>query len=304
MTGISTTAFYERSRIDMTKLRVEMEKYQGQLASGERLERSSDDPVAASRLRTLARDGKLAEVDIAKKDRAVTDLQLADEAVRSIGDLAIKLRELSVQAANDALSDVQRKAIGLEVDAIHTQLVSLANSKDIGGHALFGGEVTGDAYQVGGGGYATYIGTAVSGEIDLGGGQAVTRSITGPEIFNVTVGGTPTDLLTVAKDLAIALGGGSADPAQSARDALGGITAAIDNVSTNQTVLGSRLVWLDFVADRSTNLGELRAAEENATGGADIGETMTRLQEAMVVLQGSQAAFTKLSSLSLFDQLR
>lgn len=302
--AISTPAFYERSRIDMTRLRVEAETMQAQLSSGERLERSSDDPVAASRLRTLARADRLAEIDTGKTDRASSDLQLADVALGSISDLMMRVQDLAVQAANATLNDTERAAIGLEVGEIHTQIVSLANSRDMGGHALFGGETTGDAYGLDGAGNATYLGTASSGEVDLGEGQGVTRSITGPEIFDVTVNGTATDLLSVVKTLSVALTGGAADPIQAAKDALPGITAAVDNVATNQAVLGARLVWLDFVTDRQTNLGELRSAEEQATGGVDIAETMTRLQQAMTTLEATQAGFTKLSSLSLFDLIR
>jgi hypothetical protein len=47
------------------------------------------------------------------------------------------------------------------------------------------------------------------------------------------------------------------------------------------------------------------AAEEQADiGGTDIASTVTQLQQAMLVLEASQASFAKLSGLSLFDQLR
>lgn len=302
--AISTPAFYERSRMDMTRLREQSEKMQAQLSSGQRLERSSDDPVAASRLRTLARADRLAEINTSKKDRAEADLQLADEALGSLSDMIMRIQDRVVQASNETLAASHREAIGLEMEEIHTQLVAMANSRDMGGHALFGGETTGDAYTLDGAGYAVYQGTPDAGEIELGEGQRVTRSVTGPDIFNFNVDGTATNLLTVVKDLAVALSGGAGDPVQAAKDALPGIAAAVDNISTNQTVVGARLVWLDFVADRQTNLGELRAEEEQATGGVDIAETMTRLTEAMTVLQASQAGFTRLSSLSLFDLLR
>ena len=84
----------------------------------------------------------------------------------------------------------------------------------------------------------------------------------------------------------------------------GGLTAGIDNIATNQTVLGARLVWLDFVGERQVDLGEMRATEEADKGGVDIAEGMIRLQETMTVLQASQAGFTRLSGLSLFDHIR
>lgn len=55
----STSAFFERARRDMKDLRTQAENYQAQMSSGSKLERSSDNPVAASRLRSLARQGAL-----------------------------------------------------------------------------------------------------------------------------------------------------------------------------------------------------------------------------------------------------
>ena len=302
--GTGTSAFYARSRFDMAALRSQAEKTQGQLSSGKRLERSSDDPVAASRLRTLDRQDRLGEVDVSNTNRAAGDLGLADAALRSIADLVTRVRDLSIQAGSETLNDTQRAAIGIEIGEIHNQLVSLANARDAGGHALFGGEATGDAYAVDGAGQAVYLGTAASGEVELGEGQTVIRSITGPETFQIDVGGTPANLLNVVKDLSLALDGAVPDTAQAARDALGGLTAGIDNIATNQTVLGARLVWLDFVGERQVDLGEMRATEEADKGGVDIAEGMIRLQETMTVLQASQAGFTRLSGLSLFDHIR
>lgn len=301
--GTGTTAFYAKSRVDMTALRKQAEKMQGQLSTGERLERASDDPVAAARLRTLSRADRLAEVDQSNTNRAAGDLGLADAALTSMANLVTRARDLAIQAGSETLNDTQRAAIGIEIEEIHTQLVALANARDTGGHALFGGAATGDAYEIDGTGYAAYLGTAASGEIDLGDGQTVIRSITGPAIFGIDVDGTPANLLNIVKDLSLALAGGAADTAQAARDALGGLTAGIDNIATNQTVLGARLVWMDFVAERQTDLGVMRAAEEADTGGVDIADTMIRLQEAMTVLEASQAGFTRLSGMSLFDHI-
>lgn len=299
----STSAFFERSRSGMSALRLQAESLQQQLGSGERLQRSSDDPVAASRLRTLSRAGQLTAIDTANAERAASDLTLADTTLSAFADTLIRAQELALQASNDALTPQQRSAIGTELQQIHGHLVSLANARDSAGHALFGGEAAGDAYQLDGLGNAVYLGTGTSGELALGDGQTVTRGLTGPEFLNFDPGTGATDTFTVIRDLALALGGASADPAQSARDALGALTGALDAVATSQTVVGTRLAWIDFVTSRHEDLGELRSAEEAELGGTDIATTVAQLQEALVVLEASQASFAKLAGLSLFNQL-
>ncbi|GGD63905.1 flagellar hook-associated protein FlgL [Croceicoccus mobilis] len=299
----STAAFYDRSRMSMSSLRLQAESYQQQLSTGDRLERSSDDPVAASRLRTLSRTGRLSQIDAANADRAATDLTLADSTLSSIADVLARAQELAVQAGSSTMSDTNRAAIATEMEQIHQQLFSLANTRDATGHALFGGETAGDAYALNGAGTAVYIGTAAADELDVGEGQNVPRSVTGPDIFAFDDNGTPADAMAVVQQLAAALAGASADPAAAARDAAGSLSNAIENVTTSQTVVGARLAWIDFVQARQTDMGELRAAEENELGGIDIASTVINLQEALTALEASQASFTKLSSISLFNHI-
>lgn len=300
----STSAFFERSRADMKDLRSQAEALQSQLSSGSKLSRSSDDPVAASRLRALSRLEKLSDVDTANADRAGADLTLADAALGDMAEVIVRAQELVTQAGNDTLSSDQRAAIGRELDAIFDTLVSRANARDSNGHALFGGETPGDAYSLDASGNATYVGTANSGELPLGEGQVVTRSLTGPEFFSFSVNGTPTDLLAVVKDLAGALQGGVADPAGAARDALGALQTGLDTLTTAQTIVGTRLSWIELTSERRTDLSELRSTEEADLGATDIASSVATLQETLLVLEASQASFSKLAGLSLFNQLK
>ena len=58
-----------------------------------------------------------------------------------------------------------------------------------------------------------------------------------------------------------------------------------------------------LTGDRRTNLGELRATEEEEVGGTDLASAISELQQTMTVLEASQASFSKLSGLSLFTML-
>ena len=299
----STGAFFERSGMDMGALRARVEGLQGQMSRGERLSRSSDDPVAASRLRNLMRADKLSSIDMTNANRANADLSLADAALTNIANTIIRAQELAVQAANGTLTAAQRAGIGTEIAQLHGQLVSLANSRDAAGHALFGGETAGDAYVLDAAGNAAYVGTATAGELPLGDGQSVTRGLTGPEFLNFFVNGSPTDLMATIKALGEALQGGS-DPAGAARDALGALDAGLEAVTTGQTIVGTRLAWIELTTERRTDLGELRAEEEAEVGGTDIAATVAELQQVMTVLEASQASFAKLANLTLFDAIR
>jgi flagellar hook-associated protein 3 FlgL len=303
MTSIisSTGAFFDKARTDMKGLRAQAEALQGQLSSSSRLARASDDPVAAARLRALSRLETLSQVDTANATRASADLSLADGAMTDMADAIIRAQELATQAASSTLTAEQRGAIGAELGQLHTSLLALANTRDSAGHALFGGESTGDAYKLDAAGNAAYVGTATVEDLPLGEGQSVTRAMTGPQVLAFTdKAGHPADVLATVKTLADALAAGTAAPT----DALANLKTGLDTLSTAQTVVSTRLAWIDLTTERRTDLSELRSTEQAEIGGTDIAATMARLQETLTVLEASQAGFARLSGLSLFDQLR
>ncbi|MBP6556136.1 MAG: flagellar biosynthesis protein FlgL, partial [Novosphingobium sp.] len=142
MTSVSTSAFYERFNLDQSALRSRADALQASIGSGQRLGRSSDDPVAASRLRTLGRADAFAAVDLSIAARASSDLALTDTALQSFTDSLIRVQELATQAANGVLTASQRAGIATEIASISGELVRLANTRDSAGHALFGGDAT------------------------------------------------------------------------------------------------------------------------------------------------------------------
>lgn len=300
----STSAFFDRATQDISSLRAQAEDLQAQLGRGQRLTRSSDDPVAASRLRSLARAERLADIDMTNANRATADLALTDTALSSFAEFITRAKELAVQASNGTLTNAQRAGIGTELTQIHGNLVALANSRDSAGHALFGGETAGNAYTLDGTGNAVYVGTASAGELALGEGQSVARGLTGPEFLNFNANGSPTNLMAVVKALGEALQGAAADPAQAAQDALSALSEGLEKVTTGQTLVGSRLAWIDLTTERRFNLSEMRSTEEADIGATDIAATVANLQQLMLVLEASQASFAKLSGLSLFDMVR
>ncbi|MFM5948284.1 MAG: flagellar biosynthesis protein FlgL [Novosphingobium sp.] len=283
MPTVSTQAFYDRFNLDMSGLRRRADALQTSIGSGQRLGRSSDDPVAASRLRMLGSKDASAAIDLTIAARASADLMLTDSTLQSFADSVIRVKELATQAANGILTAPQRAGIATELEQISSELVRLANSRDSAGHALFGGETSGDAYAVDALGNVSYIGTGSSGDLSLGEGQKVTRGLTGPEFLNFTVGAVPTDLFTVVKDLATALTSGS-DPAQSARDALGALDSGLESIATRQTVVGTRLNWIDLNVERQTQMAELRSQEEADVGGTDLSQAVSQLQQTMTIL--------------------
>ncbi|EDL49967.1 flagellar hook protein FlgL [Erythrobacter sp. SD-21] len=303
MINLSTGAFFERSTRQIGTLRSQAETLQQRIGTGERLERSSDDPVAAARLRMLARQERIGDVDTRNSQLAEADLSLTDQALGSIADIVIRVRELAVQASSATLSDNQRSAIGTEIGSLRENLVLLSNSRNIAGHALLGGKATGPAYVDGGAG-AQFVGTAQVTPLEIGEGQSVEPGLTGPEVFEFTTANGPTDLFAVLGGLAAALAAGGQTATEAGSAALADLDAGLEKVTTAQTVVGARLNWIDLMAERREITAERMAEERADVGGADIAATMSRLQETLTILEASQASFVRLANLSLFSMLR
>lgn len=301
----STSAFYERSTQNLRSLRGQAEALQNQISSNSKLTKSSDDPLAASMLRSLARREAMGEVDTAAANRATTDLNLTDTALSQFATYVARAQELATQAASSLLPAAQRASIGTELAQIHTGLISLANTRDSAGHALFGGDSPGNAYVLNAAGNASYIGSGTAGQLSLGDGQAVARTLTGPEFlaFNDPAG-NPTDLMSVIKGLSDALGTGAASTAGAAATALGALAGGLDAITTAQTVVGSRLSWIDLSTERQQTMSEARSAEQADIGAPELSSALARLQQLSTVLEASQASFSKLANLSIFDVLR
>ncbi|AKH44174.1 flagellar hook-associated protein 3 FlgL [Altererythrobacter atlanticus] len=302
MINLSTSAYFERATRQMGDLRSRANKMQEQISTGDRLTRSSDDPVAAARLRTLSRTQTLSDIDKTNSDRAAADLKLADSALSSVAEIITRAKELTIQAANGIYGETERATIGMELENLQKSLLLVMNGENSAGHALFGGQTSGDSYELQGGSYA-YVGTAQTTPLDLGEGQDVIPGVTGPEVLEFEVNGSTTDLFAVLGNLAAVLQDSSQDGTSAANAALDSLDAGLQKVTTAQTVIGARMNWVDLMDTRRIEASELNADEKATVGGADIAETTARLQEMLTVLEASQASFVRLANLSLFNMI-
>jgi flagellar hook-associated protein 3 FlgL len=300
----STGSFFNRSLAQMAELRGQIERNRTQIATGQRIERGSDDPAAAAQLRSIARRGALAEVESENAARVGQDLAAASTEVEAVTALLQRARELAVKAANTPTGADGRQAIAFELEQLTEELFSRANGTALTGEPLFAGLSSGAAFTRNALGNVTYAGTLASGAVPVAPGTVIERGLPGSEVFEFDLNGTPTSAFAVLGGLAAALSGGSPDPVAAANAALEGIDAALDTTNRAQTILGTRMAWVEQVQQQQTDRGVALAERRSRVGDTDIAEAIGRLQQSLTALEASQAAFARVSSLSLFDALR
>lgn len=306
MTNVSTSAFYQNAISSMTNLRKQTEKLQTQISTGNMIQNSRDNPLAAAQMRALQAADTLATADKANSSAAKTQLTQTDDTLSSITDILSQITSLTTQAASSTFNDSQRASIGQQIGAFYNSLISLANTKDSSGNPLFGGQGTGTAYTVDSStGAVTYNGTATASTISLGPGLSVTTGVTGPEFMDFQSKGVSKNMLTMVKTLADALQNptSSAAAIATANAALDDLGAATQSVSASQTVVGARLDWINTTSNIQTQAATQRANREADVGGTDLTATIAKLSQQMTVLEAAQASFVKVANLSLFSML-
>ena len=305
MTSISTAAFYDGAIANMNALQSQANTLQTQISTGNRIQQSSADPTGAAQMRSLQAADTISAADTANAHAATASLNLADSTLSQMTGIVTQVQTLATQAANGTLTDTQRAQIGTQVAALYQNLLSLANTQDGDGHAIFAGAAAGPAYTVAGNGTASYAGTASANTLSLGNGLSVTTGITGPQALNFTANGTPTNLLAVVQNLANGLQGNisGTTPQAAASTALGALSTGLATLSSAQTMVGAAQNWVTTTSAIQSQLSQGRAAQEANLGGTDIASTVAKLSQTTTVLQASQATFVKLANMSLFSLL-
>jgi len=298
-----TGAYFERSLGQMGNLRQSIETLQTKIATGQRIQRGSEDPVAASRLRMLARIEVQGETDGRNAQRVEQELAQASSEIDGVTALFQRVRELAVVAANDPVGEKGRAAIALEIEQMGEELFARANALSLTGEPLFGGTAPGPAFTRDAGGAVTYQGNGESGAVSVAPATEVERGVPGSQVFEFDLDGSPSSAFDVIAGLAAALKAGAVDPAAAAKDALKGIDTALDTVSRSQTVIGTRLAWIEAIQlDQQTRAVDV-AEKRSQIGDTDVADTIVRLQQTMVALEATQAGFARVGQLSLFDRV-
>ena len=295
---VSTRLFYDRSATALATLGSHADTLQTQISTGKRLQQASDDSVAYTRLRGIATRTADADVSAKNLDLAASVLAQADSTLDSITTQLQRASELAVQARNGALDATGRNAIADELDEIVGHLAALGNGTDPRGQPLFGGGDGGAAVTKNPDGSYSFA-TTLPGAIPTGDGQSIQPGDTAARIF-VQAGGNT--LRTIA-DLSTALRSGTAVDAAAAT-AVTKLADATTQATSVRASLGARAQRVEMDQAALKQAGIDREAVRSGLEDTDVTATITDLQKTMTILSATQASFTKLQGLSLFDYLR
>lgn len=139
MIRISSHQIFSGGVNRLQDLNSQLNQTQQQLSTGKRVNKPSDDPVAAARILQLDQELGRTETFQRNTNLAETRLQQEESTLGSMVDVVQRVRELTVQAGNGSLSANDRQSLASEMRQRLEQLASQANTRDASGEHIFSG---------------------------------------------------------------------------------------------------------------------------------------------------------------------
>ncbi|MBC7182366.1 MAG: flagellar hook-associated protein FlgL [Marinobacter sp.] len=251
MIRISSQQIFSGGINRLQELNTSLNNTQQQISTGKRVNKPSDDPVAAARILKL--DQELSRVETYQRNVDLADNRLKQEenALESSVDVIQRIRELTVQAGNGSLSPNDRRSISSELEERLGQLANIANTRDASGEYIFSGfQGSVQAFKQEPDGSWTYQGDEGQRVLEIDDGVTVPISDNGKDIFvkvpaavtgEYVTGATPgariSGVSVVSEaDLSAAYAGGFPDDISIQIDA-GGNLIATDSQGGNPAVV-------------------------------------------------------------------
>lgn len=149
MRRISSNLTNDDFQFHLRRRESELNRTQNQVGTNQRIQDLRDDPVAAAH--GTRYQSYLSRIDQYAKNTqyAQSHLRYAEGFLNEANSLLHRMSELAIQGSNGTYSVSDLKAMGVEVNQLINELVSLANSKSPDGGPLFAGDkAMGEAFRV------------------------------------------------------------------------------------------------------------------------------------------------------------
>lgn len=306
---VSTLMMYQQNMRGITSSQSEWLKYGEQMSTGKRVNRASDDPVAASQAVVLSQAQAQNSQFATARTFATQRVSMEENTLAQVTTAIQSAQEKIVYAGNSTLSDDDRASLATDLQGIRDQLLNLANSQDGNGRYIFAGYKTDTAPFTDDG---TYVGGSENVAQQVDASRSMVIGHTGDKIFDSLTSnakpGTDSNLFEML-DTAIAQLKIPVSDDESAQEIASaaidktnrGLSNSLNNVLSVRAELGTQLNELD----KLDALGDDRALSQTQQMSnlvdVDWNETISNYVMQQTALQASYKAFSDMQGMSLFQ---
>jgi flagellar hook-associated protein 3 FlgL len=288
----------------MSTIQNKLATTQAQMAVGKQILSPSDAPDQAAAIQRLRGEVERQDSHIRTLDVAMRRYTAEETALSASNDLLIRIKELGLQAANDTLSPDDRKAIGVEMEALRDQLLSLGNSRDDSGNYLFSGtRVNTPAFTENANGEVVYEGDQTQTRIPAGVERSVQFTRAGTDVFRRVVrdDGESVGFFDALDRMIKATNTSHTSQIQ---QGIADVTQMHNNLTLTQAQNGSDQVVVQSQIDVLNETALRFKSTLSEIEDLDYAEAMSRMNKEMMGLEAAMGSFAKISGLSLFDYIR
>ena len=127
---IATANSYDTTINNLIKRQTELSAQQERISTGKRVQRASDDPVAAVLSETAQNRLSRVQADLRALEASRTSLSQAESALGESGELIQQAREIMISAGNPTYGASERESLAKNLEGLREQLLSVANRRD------------------------------------------------------------------------------------------------------------------------------------------------------------------------------
>ncbi len=250
----------------LSKIREEQSESLEQLASGQRINRASDDVAGLAISEKLKANIRGTLQAKRNAQDGVSLIQTAEGGMGEVSNILIRLRELSVQAASDTIGDKERSFADLEFQQLSNEIDRIAGSTSFNGRHLLTGEGDQLEFQVG----------IMNDDFN-------DRIAYDPETSKATAGALGVKGLSIAEK-------------GNAQDNLETIDLAIDAVNANRANLGALQNRLQSTVSNLDISVENSSAANSRIRDTDIAEVSAKLASSNIMSAASTSVLSQANS--------
>jgi len=233
-----------------------LSKAMEQLSTGKRINGAADDAAGLAIASKMQAQIRGLDQGVRNANDAISMIQTAEGATKEVSNMLQRMRELSVQAANDTYATQDRNAIGTEIDQLKEEIDRVATNSEWNGRKILGADTGTYTYQV-------------------GSGSTSTSSV------SVTFSAMSSGALGVSSLSMISYDG--------ATSAISSVDAAIQTVDTFRATLGAKINRMESSVDNLANIAMNTAASRSRIEDTDYAAATTELARTQIIQQAATA---------------
>ena len=306
---VSTLMMYQQNMRGITDSQSAWLKYGEQMSTGKRVNRASDDPVAASQAVVLSQAQAQNSQFATARTFATQRVSIEESTLSQVTTAIQSAQEKIVNAGNGTLSDDDRASLATDLQGIRDQILNLANSTDGNGRYIFAGYKTDTAPFDDQG---TYVGGTLNVEQQVDTSRTMVIGHTGNLVFDSATSNAKPDADTnifKALDSAIAALNTPVEDDDTAKDTAAAaidrtnrsLSNSLNNVLSVRAELGTQLNELDKLDSLGDDRALAQTQQMSNLVDVDWNETISNYTMQQTALQAAYKAFTDMQGMSLFQ---